>query len=177
MQISQFKNNTGGSTLIELVIYLVISTGIIIGVGTTSLNVLEQKEKARAIYTLSAAESFVITLLSRDIQEASAVITPALPAEFGSILRLSYTNPSREQTVYEIANGTMYRTVGGQQKMAILPPSVLLTDALFERTEGSSLNPSILIAGDLHVGNDVLGNAFKADKKIQTAITVRAPQP
>lgn len=169
---------TRGTTLIELMLYLAISTGIIVGVGVTSLNVLEQREKARSIDTVRYAEALVFDIISEDIRAASGITIPALPDEASTTLQLRFVDPARNPTIIEVTEGKLYRTVATGTRVQMLPNSVNLSNAFFTHIEGLMAHPSVLLTGILSTGDStVVGNAYSASRSIETAATLRAPLP
>ncbi len=166
-----------GTTLIELMIYLSISSGIIIGVSSVGMSVLEQRKKAKAINDIRYASTIFESILSNDVREASGVLSPLSLSTSSTTLSLSSIDTSRNPTTYTTNNGNVYRTIGTSSPQALFPTYIQFEDVRFTHFSGVGVDPSVHVEGILSTGRNSLGNSFRHDVQISITATLRAPQP
>ena len=166
-----------GTTLIELMIYLGITSGILLGVGSVGFNVIAQKQKSYAVSEVHYAESFFSEILAGDIRASTGISVPLFPGTSSTTLVLASTLASKNPTIYSIADGIVLRQSGTSTTERVLPPSILLTNAVFVRTGATGTDQSIELRGQLSTGSGTLGTSLRFRTPLVVTSSLRAPQP
>jgi hypothetical protein len=164
-----------GSTLIELLIYLAITTGILIGAGGIGWTVLEQEHKSRAQNEISYARNFVQSQLAEDIRSAIGVTSPAFALMSSTSLVLLSYDPLKNPTMYFSEGGMLYRKSGARNREALLPSIVRVSGLSFVRQGATGTPISISAIGTLTTGTDSIGNSYSASFPLNITSTLRTP--
>jgi type II secretory pathway pseudopilin PulG len=90
----------GGTTLIELVIYLAISSILLTGIGAVALAALDAKAKTASAESVLRSASFSLGELKRELEQAGSLVSPhPLTASSGLMFIPSATGISERITV------------------------------------------------------------------------------
>ncbi|MEK9143130.1 MAG: hypothetical protein AAB481_00670 [Patescibacteria group bacterium] len=103
------KAETAGSTLIELLLYMVIFVsllGMLLGVFSSIINVQLESEATSSVTTDG---KFILARISYDIGQAQTISIPAAPGAGGDTLQLE---SSGVPYAYAQSNGTLTLTAG-----------------------------------------------------------------
>ena len=166
-----------GATLIELMIYIAISTGILVGIGSVGWSVIEQKRKAESIGEVRYTSAFLADILTRDIREASGIVSPSFPGTSSTTLRLSSLLPTQNPVIYSISGGAIFRQSATGSLVEILPKTVGISGGIFIRTGATGTDQTISFSGVLKTGDNTLGNSFRHEFHLDISASQRAPQP
>lgn len=131
-QSEKLKANEG-VTLVELIIYLAIVSALATSLILWSLTVGDLGTRARSGAELNSSGRFALAVITRDIEQATAVIAPASMAP-SPILTL--TNALGEEIVVSISGGQLVRTVAGGSLLFLTALPAEVTDFTAARVTG-----------------------------------------
>lgn len=124
-------HRTSGSTLIELVLYLGLSSLALAGIGVIAGNVLDSGAKGDAIADVRYGASFALGEIGEAVRSARAVTLP-LQGATGTSLVLVGTASTTDPITIAMASGTLMMTIGTGTPEAILPRTLTVLNATFE---------------------------------------------
>lgn len=127
-------HTTTGLTLLGLLLYVTITSGVLLAVSGVTLNML--RTSARAVHEQSRqyALSFAYARLAYDIGNADSVTVP----EAGSTSTTLELIASGSVITYSIADGRVWVSTDSSDPMPLTPSDVLIQQSEF------SVSPSLL---------------------------------
>ncbi|MCK9344618.1 MAG: hypothetical protein M0P64_00650 [Candidatus Pacebacteria bacterium] len=108
IQHSKFNIQNSGVSLLELLIYIAILSGLMVIVSDAFIALSKGRGQSEARSEVNSAIRFAADVISRDVKNASAVSAPALGAP-GSALTLTV---GADTVYYDMLNGVLRRKVG-----------------------------------------------------------------
>ena len=166
-----------GSTLIELLLYIAIATGIIIGVGAIGAGVMTDRAKAQTLDEMRYRVNDFASILSTDIREGSRITVPQFFDTASTTLTIGSTLPSRNPTVYQFVAGILYRTVGTGTPVVVVPAELAWSGASFSLLGATGTTPSVRFTGQLTSGSGTIGTGYRLSIPVSVSASLRAPQP
>lgn len=132
------KSSIGGFSLLELLVYLAILSGLMVIISDTYIELSKGRGRAEARNEVNAAIRFAAERIRQDVKAASAVVSPALGIP-GSTLQMTVGGTP---VTYDVLlgqlrrndNGAMATTTGAN--VFVDPP----TFTRFENYSGTTLN-------------------------------------
>lgn len=122
-----------GFTLIEIIIYLAIVSVLATSLILWSLSVNDLGARSRGGAALNASGRFALEIITRDIEQAAAIITP-LPSATSP--NSEFTNAIGETVTIGVANGQLVRTVGAGSPILLTASPALVTGFNVARATG-----------------------------------------
>ena len=116
-----------GFSLFELLIYMVILSGLMIIVSSSFISLSKGRAQAQARSDVQASIRFATERLRQDIKSASAVITPS-PGSASSTLSLTISGTT---VTYDTATSTLRRKEGASTPVAITGNMVAVSAPVF----------------------------------------------
>lgn len=172
----KMQNNTArGFSLIEFMLYVGMTTIILLAVGSTAANVLFGKTKFAAQERLALDEFFILEDLGRSIHSATDITTPAA-ASTSTVLSLETADIFGDDVTYSVLDGVLYKQMGTASSTPLSSPSVSVSNLVFARvtTEGGGHGVRVLIQLDSRSGD--LGARTSFSSIGTTTIFVKASQ-
>ena len=99
-----------GFTLIELIIYLAIMSVFTVSLILWSLSVGDLGARARAGAEVNASARFALEIITRDLEQATSVTTPAPNATSSTLVLI---NDLGQTVTIDLSGGRLMRTVSG----------------------------------------------------------------
>jgi prepilin-type N-terminal cleavage/methylation domain-containing protein len=121
-----------GFSLMELLIYMAIVSVIVVVLANIFIALSKGRGQVESRTEVSTALRFSIAKINQDIKAASSVVTPATASSTASSLVLVI---GETETIYDIADGALRRTIGTQEPEIITSSSVVVNNILFTRFE------------------------------------------
>lgn len=98
------QKKQSGFTLIEILLYMALSTMMVVLMGGVGVNVFSGFVKSKAAEELQYNTQFVTEKIRSTTSQAEAINTP-LAGESGSILSLAMSDPSKDPTIIDVSEG------------------------------------------------------------------------
>ncbi len=160
-----------GFTLIEVLIYLAIVSGVMIAATTFAWNVIGGKTKSQATQEVEANGRFIMNHLTKEIRLAEAVnpsstldVNLALPQSAGDILSLSMQNGSDDPTIIDVSNGVVRLKESTRGPYALSSNQVVIKDLTFK-------NLSSADGKSLHLGINLIVEHLNPDQREEYTAT------
>lgn len=166
-----------GTTLIELILYLAISTGVMLGIGMTTMAVLEQREKARAMNEARYGAAIIMDRFRRDVSEASRIDVTLLTEGSSTTLRIHSSDATLDKITYDIVGGLLLRSVASGTPQRTHPEGTSVRDARFIVISPDGAPQTAIMRGLIVVGEESASAIYKANAPIDATVTIRAQQP
>mgnify|MGYP001558243732 CR=1 FL=1 len=132
-----------GFTLIELIIYLAIVSALVTSLILWSLSIGNVGARARGGAELNASGRFALEIITRDIEQATALVVPAGATPSST---LTLTNALGEAVTISILGGQLMRTVGGGSPLALTARPAVVTNFTVARATGPwSARPTLTV--------------------------------
>jgi len=138
--VSGSASRSCGVTLLELLIYIAILSGLMVVVSDAFISLSKGRGQSEARSEVNSAIRFASDIIKQDIKNATAVISPSLGTP-GSALTLTVGGVP---IVYDITGGILRRSVGGTPEN-VTGGSVSVDVPTFTRIE--NFNPNIGASG------------------------------
>ena len=135
MKLTKLQANeaTQGFTLIELIIYLAIVSALATSLILWSLTVGDLGARARAGAELNTSGRFALQIITRDLEQATVVTTPASATPSST---LTLTNALGQAVEISISNGQLTRTVADGSPLVLTTLPAIVTNFTVARTTG-----------------------------------------
>lgn len=116
------RRANSGFTLIELIIYLAIVSTFAVSIILWSLSVGDLGARSRAGALVNASGRFALEIITRDIEQATAITTPTLNATSSSLVLV---NNLGQTVTTNLNQGQLVRTITGSPTLEITSTSSL----------------------------------------------------
>jgi len=133
---SYFKN--AGLSIIEFLIYIAILAMAIAALGLVSSNVFRVGVRNDVVQEVSHNGRFAMQRIGRAIHEASAILKPE-SKEKGSILELSFENPTKNPTIFDISEGKLRIKEGNGEYIELTTSRVVVDKIVFRGVSEDSV--------------------------------------
>ena len=100
-----------GTTIVELILYMAIVTGLLVGVGAVSMNMFEAKNKGQAVGEVSMAASNALSVIEEAVRESQSVTLPLIGFASTSIT-LATASPATNPTVIRASGNNIEMLIG-----------------------------------------------------------------
>ncbi len=127
-----------GFTLIETLLYLAVAGSILLVIAAFLAALLQTRVKHQTITEVQQQGMFAMRRIAQNIKKAEAINSPA-QGETSSELSLSLSDPENNPTVFNLDNGTLTESLGGQGLVDLTAPNISVTELRFTNvSQGSS---------------------------------------
>lgn len=161
-----------GSTLLELVLYLGLSSIVLTGIGVVAGNVLDSGAKGDAIADVRYGASFALGEIAEALRAADGIVLPPQGAT-GTALTLIGTSSSTDPIVVAVASGTLMMTIGTGTPHALLPETVRLISATFEHLGSPTQKSSVRMTLELDAADPSAAAQFHYRETFIRTATLR----
>ncbi len=141
-----------GFTLIEIIIYTLIVSSILVSMVYITRTMYETRARVRASIILQENLRFALARITDKIREADGVVTPESGS--GSVLSLAMNDPADDPTTVTLADGIILMSEGGGANNALTSSEVEVVGLTFTRSSGETPIVRIEMSGQLR---NVLG--------------------
>ena len=169
---SKFKIKNSGISLLELLIYIALLSGLMVIVSDAFIMLSRGRGQAEARSEINSAIRFAGELIKQDVKNATAVSAPLLGVP-GSTLSLTV---SGDTILYDMSGGTLRRKVNAGAPEAVTGSYVTVDVPTFTRIENyNSIHNATTTA--IQVAMTMRYNAESGDwtyeDSLRTTVTLR----
>ncbi len=125
------KKLNRGFTIVELLLYISISSSILLATFTLLSLSLQSRIKNQAITEVNQQGVQVMNLIRQSIRAAYEVNLPEIGSEDPS-LSLAFTNEENDPTVFDLADGVIRVTEGAGSAIPLNNSRVIASDLVFQ---------------------------------------------
>lgn len=161
-----------GMTLIELLLYILLTSVLIIALAAIGMNVFRVNVKAQSFEEVGYTSAFIFNALYRVADEAVGVTTPTGSATSSSI-SFVMSDTTKNPTVFEEIDGVLYYTEGSKSSQKIQPDGVVV-DVMFTDVTAGATEDAVRVA--MNIQMDTAAEApqeFTLDANFYTTLIVR----
>lgn len=133
-----------GFTLIEFLIYIGIVGVVLLAGGAVGMNILFGKAKLGAIDEVGQNASMVMERIEQSVRNAKQVISPA-PGVSSATLSLEVDDAAKSPTVFDILDGTVRITEGGNPAVSLTSKSVTVQSLMFTNVSYSGAPDTVRV--------------------------------
>lgn len=113
-----------GTTLVEMVIYLAIASGLLVSVGAIALATMDAKAKARSMNTVLASAEFAFSALAQAFSNPGTLVLPMPVATSSSAVFIPDATMVAE--TYQVVDGRLVRERAGGDSEPFTPIDVVV---------------------------------------------------
>jgi Tfp pilus assembly protein PilW len=168
----RIKNYCFGFSLIELLLYVAITSVIGFGIVSFLMTSVQSRVKNQTIAEVEQQGQQVMLTITQTIRNAQTVTTPALGAS-ASTLSVTTISASTSPTVFDVASGAIRITEGATAAVALTTSQVIASGLTFTNLGQSGTEGSIRIQFTLAHVNTVGRNEFDWSKTFITTASLR----
>lgn len=132
----QYSTRKRGISLLELLIYIAILSGLMVVVSDAFLSLSRGRGQAQARSEVNAAIRFAAEKIRQDMKGATAVVTPIL----GTASSTLNVTVSGVAVVYDVSAGQLRRKEGAGAYVAVTGSNIIAGAPTFTRLENRNLN-------------------------------------
>lgn len=166
------RKSGAGFTLIEIILYLTLTTIMISILGGIGVNVLLSNAKAHAREEVGYNAHFVFEKIERVIHEAESITGPTGNAT-SSTLTLTMSDAEKDPTVVTVTEGVVTITKGIGPALALTASEVTVTDLTFSDVSFPGMSPSVRIEMTIEAFNPEGRKAYEARETLYTTVNLR----
>lgn len=123
--------HTRGFTLIEMILYVAISSTVLIGLTTALSVVLESRVRNQTITEVDSQGLQVMQIITQTIRNAKVINLPVSGSASSSI-SIKTLSTSTNPTIFNVANGVVYITEGANASIPLTNSHVFVSDISFQ---------------------------------------------
>ncbi len=165
------RNNNSGFTLIEFLLYLALSTVMVVLVGLLGISALSSGVKARAQSEVQYSAEFLIETIARLVREAESVTLP-LRGATSTTLILATADPDTDPTVIELTPDGVTITRGVEAPYTIYNPATRVTTGVVTHEGESGDENLIRLLLTVVSYNPMDRQSLRAERTFTTALRV-----
>jgi hypothetical protein len=151
-----------GTTLIEFILYLAITTGLLIGVGMSVGSVLEEKTKTRAIADAIQDAGTLVRSMKNTCQRYEAIVPPPFGIA-STTIAFSDSATGTPLLALSYSAGAISRTIASGSVEILSSPELYIGSATFTPYAAGSRPLGVLIAFSFETGKDAVASHRFAD--------------
>lgn len=174
--LKKYTITTQGFSLIELILYVALVSGMVLGFLSLSISVISARNKTYTTQEVRANMQFALEVISDRIRSASGVNTGTSTfATDPGVLSLSMSTPALNPTIIQLnANdGKIQITEGASGTTFLTTDRVKVTNLVFTNLTGTSDHENIGIDVTIEYNGQANDAVFSATQSISTAVSVR----
>ncbi|HEY4524159.1 MAG TPA: hypothetical protein VJL36_00130 [Candidatus Paceibacterota bacterium] len=157
-----------GFTLIELIIYIALTSAVLVSLILWVLNLSGVRDKNYAAVEVETNRQFIASVISREIKQAGAIIAP-LPGATSDFLELDRSG-ARPNIIFRAISGTLSREEIGQSPVAISSRQVEITNLEFKNlTSAAAARGNVTLRALVRFRNPAAGEFTSERALIVTA--------
>ena len=175
----QIPNSSHGFSLLELIIYLALFSGFVLGLVYFTLSINNSRSKTYVAQEVHANARIALDIISQRIRSSTGIDAGPPPSVFGShpgriTLDFSGIDSTKDPTVIDLdANGVLQIKEGLANAVALTSDKVRVTSLIFTNVTATSTRENIRINMTLEYNNTSGDPTFSYIKAFTTAVSVR----
>ena len=145
MPIYAHAKKEGGFTLVEVLLYLAISSAMLTVIVTFLFVLMQSRIKNQTIAEVEQQGLQAVQLITTTARNAEAIVVP-VPGASSTSLTLQVSDVAKDPTVFSVSEGTFFITEGASVPIAITSPLVEASDISFSNLSATGTPGSIKIS-------------------------------
>jgi len=145
--IKKLRKDKRGTTLIELLLYIAISSFVLVNISGIITQLVYNQVKLEAITREDETARTLMHLIVQNITEAKTINTPNYNGP--STTSLALTDKSGNTITYTYSSGAIYRKINSLPQTILTPPDIYVFNVAYTVESEAGVAPSINIQLDL----------------------------
>lgn len=165
-------NTSQGFTLLELLLYVAISSILLTTISLFLSTLLQSRIKNQTISEVDGQGMVAMELMAQIIRNADTVSAPAAGAT-GSSLTLTTTVPAQSPTVFDLAAGALRITEGATPAIPLTNSRITVSSLSFQNLSRAGTPGTIRIQFTISAVNNSGRNEYAYQKTFTASATLR----
>lgn len=161
----------GGTTLIEMILYIGIVSVLLIGVGAVSMSATEVKSKTRAISDVFSSATGVMGTILRLVGGGDAVVSP-VPGTSSSTLTIRSTTPGAPLSSIYASDGALFLAVGADTPVRLHSEEVRVENLMFTSVGNLSTSTAIHVSFGLSASTTGVWQVFQYTESFSSSVVL-----
>ena len=161
-----------GVTLVELLLYVGISSSILLLASLLLASILEARVKNETVAEVEGQGRFVMELIVRAARNSRSITAP-VPTATGASLTLNVVSTSQNPTVFSLSSGTIRITEGAGAPISLTNARVAASALLIENRSRAGTPGTVRISFTLARVNLSGRNEFNYSRTFTANATLR----
>ncbi len=167
------KNNTKAFTLIELVLYLAMISGIMLTISYSLATLLEARIKNQAIAEVNQQGQQVLQIITQISRNSIAIRLP-VPQSSSNAMTLTVPNPN-DPTIFTLVSNAIMISEGGGTQIPLTNGRVVVSDLSFRNLTRTNTPGTVKIQFTLTHLNPENRSEYAFSKTFYGTATLRFP--
>jgi Tfp pilus assembly protein PilW len=168
------KKNPKGFTLIEMLLYIAITSAMLLAISVFLMALIQSRVKNQTIAEVDQQGIQVMQMLTQIARNAEAITSPAQGASASS-LTLDVISATNDPTIFNLSNGVINITEGTGTTVALTNSQVTADSLTFKNLSRTSTPGTIRIQFTLSHVNLENRNEYSFTKTFTGTATLRQP--
>jgi Tfp pilus assembly protein PilW len=161
-----------GFTLLEALLYVAISSIVILGTSFLLISLLQTNVKNQTVAEVEEQGSFVVKLIDQSVRKATGINIPAAQAN-DVVLSLQMADAAKNPTIFSVTDGTLNITEGAGAAVPLTNSMVTVSGLSFNNYSATSSKGSVKILFTLSYKNSSGRNEFDYSKIFYGTASIR----
>jgi len=168
-------NNNRGFTLVELIIYILVVSVILISATYYAIDVIGAQTKARSYQEVQQNARLALRRMVQEIRAAENLNEGSSVFDSNpGTLSLDHTDPAKDPTIFDVSSGRLRITQGGNGPYYLTTDQAIVSDLTFENLSVSGRNKVIKITLTLDHVNPENRSDFEASLSVYSTAVIRS---
>ena len=154
----KIQNHSSGFTLIEAIVYIAISSILLLVITHLGFSVFESKQNILAKEEVTENANFIFQKISQSIRSADGI---ALPIDASSELSLVMDEADINPTRFYLDGNDIYVAQGLSSELSLTSDGVAISELVFTRLTGSTGGDSVNIKATLYSLKEKINTSFQ----------------
>ena len=154
----KIQNHSSGFTLIEAIVYIAISSILLLVITHLGFSVFESKQNILAKEEVTENANFIFQKISQAIRSADGI---ALPIDTSSELSLVMDEADINPTRFYLDGNDIYVAQGLSSELSLTSDGVAISELVFTRLTGSTGGDSVNIKATLYSLKEKINTSFQ----------------
>ncbi len=168
------KNNNQGFTLVELLLYIAVTSIILLTISAFLTTLLESRVKNQTILEVESQGVQVMQLITQTLRNGANINTPLVGTN-SSTLSVDTYNNTLNPTIFDISSGVIRVKEGASPVVALTNARVTASALNFENLSRADTSGTIRITFTLTYINSSGRNEYNFTKTFISSGTLRQP--
>lgn len=166
-----------GTTIVELILYVAIVAGLLVGVGGVSMNMFESKAKGLAVGEVSFAASRALSVIEEAVRGAQSITLPLIGNASTSVT-LATASPSSNPTVIRSSGDNIEMIIGTNPPVLLFPSALRVSNVQFQNVSypGPFRQGSVRVSFTVDAGTNMLTQSYRFSSSFASTATIRSTQ-
>lgn len=171
------SHSQSGTTIVELILYVAIVAGLLVGVGGVSMNMFEAKAKGLAVGEVSLAASHALYVIEESVREAQSITLPLLGNASTSVTLVTAI-PSTNPTVIRASGNNIEMIIGANPPILLFPSTLRVSNVQFQNVSypGVGRQGSVRVSFTIDSGTNTVEQQYRFSGAFASTATIRSTQ-